>query len=204
MKLCLVRHGETDHNRRRLVQGQSQQCLTKLSLKQATAAARILNLDEIVALYSSPLKRAVETASAIQTNSTLAHSTVHNLSELNVGELDGLSSQEMRDQYPKFMAAWDRNSGEAQLPGGESLAQVQSRAWEWVIDVAEQHTDGQVVAVSHNFTISTLICQVLKLPISSFRQFRVDLGSISAIEVTKSQHRLLLLNSTFHLNALGS
>ena len=204
MKLYLVRHGETEHNRQRLVQGQSEQGLTKLGLKQATAAARTLDLNNIVALYSSPLKRAVETASVIQTHGSPSHSTVHNLSELNVGELDGLSSQEMRDQYPKFMAAWDRNSGEAQLPGGESLAQVQSRAWEWVIDVAEQHTDGQVVAVSHNFTISTLICQVLKLPISSFRQFRVDLGSISAIEVTKSQHRLLLLNSTFHLNALGS
>ena len=204
MKLYLVRHGETEHNRQRLVQGQSEQGLTKLGLKQATAAARTLDLNNIVALYSSPLKRAVETASVIQTHGSPSHCTVSNLSELDVGELDGLSSQEMRSQYPKFMAAWDRNSGEAQLPGGESLAQVQSRAWEWVIDVAGQHTDGQVVAVSHNFTISTLICQVLKLPISSFRQFRVDLGSISAIEVTKSQHRLLLLNSTFHLNALGS
>ena len=204
MKLYLVRHGETEHNRQRLVQGQSEQGLTKLGLKQATAAARTLDLNNIVALYSSPLKRAVETASVIQTHGNPSHCTVSNLSELDVGELDGLSSQEMRSQYPKFMAAWDRNSGEAQLPGGESLAQVQSRAWEWVIDVAGQHTDGQVVAVSHNFTISTLICQVLKLPISSFRQFRVDLGSISAIEVTKSQHRLLLLNSTFHLNALDS
>ena len=204
MKLYLVRHGETEHNRQRLVQGQSQQGLTELGLKQAAAAARILNLNEIVALYSSPLKRAIETASVIQTHGSPTHCTVSNLSELNVGELDGLSSQEMRNRYPGFMATWDRNPGEAQLPGGESLAQVQSRAWEWVTNVAEQHTDEQIAAVSHNFTISTLICLVLKLPISSFRQFRVDLGSVSAIEVTKHQHRLLLLNSTFHLNGLRS
>lgn len=203
MKLYLVRHGETLRNRNRLAQGQGDQSLTELGMRQARAAAQALAQVGLCALYTSPLPRAVQTSKLIGAEVGLRAQLAPGLEELDIGELDGLSPQEMRSRYPEFMAQWSRDAGVAHLPGGESLSRVQERAWEAVEAMARRHLDGVVAAVSHNFTICTLVCKALDLPIAAFRRFQVDLGSISALEVTPERPRLVLLNSTFHLADVG-
>ncbi|MBI4311048.1 MAG: histidine phosphatase family protein [Chloroflexi bacterium] len=204
MKLYLVRHGETQRNRERLVQGQGDQGLTELGMAQALAVARALAGEGVTALYHSPVKRALESAAAIGLELGLDLQAAPGLEEMDTGELDGLSSQEMRSRYPEFMALWAKDAGSARLPGGETLAVVQERAWKAVQAIAGKHPDGVVAVVSHNFTICTLVCKALDMPIAGFRQFRVDLGSISALEVTAERPRLALLNSTFHLAEVGA
>ncbi|MBI2171766.1 MAG: histidine phosphatase family protein [Chloroflexi bacterium] len=199
MKLYLVRHGETLLNRDHLVQGQGDQSLTELGVRQAKAAAQALTQEGLCALYTSPLRRALETSTLIAAEVGLRAQVAPGLEELDTGEMDGLTPQEMRSRYPEFMAQWSKDAGIAHLPGGESLTQVQERAWEAIEAIAKQHPEGVVAAVSHNFTICTLVCKALDLPIAGFRRFRVDLGSISALEVTPERPRLVLLNSTFHL-----
>lgn len=202
MKLYLVRHGETQRNREHLVQGQSSHNLTELGVRQALAAAKALGNEGITAIFASPLVRAVETARLIGGELGLHMELAPGLEEMDTGELDGLTPAEMRSRYPEFMSRWSRDAGSAQLPGGESLSIVQERAWRALEAIAKQHGDGTVVAVSHNFTICTLVCKTLDIPLSSFRRFRVDLGSISAIELTDEQARLVLLNSASHLARL--
>ncbi len=199
MKLYLVRHGETQRNREHLVQGQGVHGLTELGARQALAAAHALEKEGITALYASPLVRALETARLIGSNLGLHVQLAPGLEEMDTGELDGLTPAEMRSRYPEFMARWSRDAGSAHLPGGESLSIVLERAWRAVETIAKQHREGNVAAVSHNFTICTLVCKALDVPLSSFRRFRVDLGSISAIEFTGEQPRLVLLNSVSHV-----
>ena len=199
MRLFLVRHGETQRNRERRVQGRGDQALTDAGRKQAAAVARALSRENITALCSSPLKRAVETAEIIGAELRLPIQMAGNLAEADVGELDGLNSEEMQARYPDFMALWDRDPGNAVMPGGESLAQVQERAWQTVQSLLRQHPQANVVAVSHNFTIETLVCKVLGLPLAAFRRLGVDLGSISAVELREGRGRLVLLNDRCHL-----
>ena len=199
MRLLLVRHGETERNREGRVLGHGAQSLTDEGRRPAVALARALSRESITTIYSSPLKRAVETAEVIGDKLGLPVQVAADLAEVDAGALDGLNSGEMRTGYPDFMALWDRDPGSAVMPGGESLAQVQQRAWRSVQSFLGEHPEANVVAVSHNFTIGTLVCKALGLPLASFRHVRVDLGSISVGELREGRSRLVLLTDRCHL-----
>ncbi len=199
MRLLLVRHGETERNREGRVLGQGNQTLTEEGRRQATAVAGALTREGITTIYSSPLKRAVETAETIGDKLGLPVQVVADLAEVDAGALDGMTSKDMRARYPDFMALWDRDPGSAVMPGGESLAHAQQRAWRSVQSFLGEHPDGNVVAVSHNFTIGTLVCKALGLPLASFRHVRIDLGSVSTVELREGRNRLVLLNDRCHL-----
>ncbi|MEE8442225.1 MAG: histidine phosphatase family protein [Dehalococcoidia bacterium] len=199
MRLLLVRHGETDRNREGRVLGQGNQTLTEKGRKQAAAVAGALTEEGITTIYSSPLKRAVETAEMISDKLGLPVQVVDDLAEVDAGALDGMTSKDMRARYPDFMALWDRDPGSAVMPGGESLAHAQQRAWRSAQSFLDEHPDGTVVAVSHNFTIGTLVCKALELPLASFRHVRIDLGSVSIVELREGRNRVVLLNDRCHL-----
>lgn len=196
MKLYLVRHGQTERNRDRRVQGRGNHGLTELGRQQAKVAGKALFRADIAALYSSTLWRAEESASIIGRKLNLPVTLAEELAELDTGEMEGLTSGEMRERYPEVMSRWDVDPGTAQLPGGESLHQVQTRAWKWVERIAAAHAGEHVAAVSHNFTIHSIVCKALDVPLASFRRLQIDLGSTSAIEVLPDRVRVVLLNNT--------
>ena len=66
----------------------------------------------------------------------------------------------------------------------------------------ERHPDGHVIVVSHMFTISTMLCRVLKLKVGQFRTFAVDPASVSMVQLDSAGLRLMLLNDTSHLDGL--
>ncbi|MFQ5861090.1 MAG: histidine phosphatase family protein, partial [Dehalococcoidia bacterium] len=129
MKLLLVRHGETDWNRQGKFQGHSDAGLTTLGTRQAQAVAQALGHYHPSALYSSPLLRAMQTAELIGRALGLEVTVLEGLKEADLGELEGLDSQTMRARYGQFYARWRQDPATATMPGGESLAQVQERAW---------------------------------------------------------------------------
>src|SRR3990172_3055914 len=96
MKLLLVRHGETERHREGRVLGQGPQSITDEGRRQAAAVARALSRESITALYSSPVKRAVESAEIISDKLALPVNIVADLAEADVGALDGLNAAEMR------------------------------------------------------------------------------------------------------------
>lgn len=202
MILILVRHGETRLNRDRLIQGINDLPLTDTGRAQARASAGALEEDLPFDLYSSPVARAVETGQVISEALQVPLTRLEGLEEADAGHLDGLSGQEMRRRYPEFAALWDQNPATAQMPGGESLTQVQVRAWcavEWLLS---KHPDGTVVAVTHNFTIQTIVCSVLDMPLNNALRLRPTLGSITRLELCGSKRWLLSLNERGHLQSL--
>ena len=168
-------------------------------LAQAAAVARAVEDDTPFLLYASPLRRAIQTAAAIadRTNVEVVHE--RGLVEMDVGEFEGLSGQQLREQYPEVMNRWDENAAEAVMPGGESLSIVRDRAWRTVETFARRHAPETVIAVSHNFTIQMILCTALDMPINSFRKLRIDLGSITRLDVTGDRTVQISVNETWHL-----
>ena len=141
----------------------------------------------------------METAEIISETLNVPVKAMQGLVELDAGELDGLTGQEMRQRYPDFAAAWDLDSGTAMMPGGESLAQVQRRAWAAVQDLAQRHPEDTVVAVTHNFAIQTIICKVFDIPLHNARRLRLNVGSMTRLEFSDGGPMLVSYNETWQL-----
>ena len=202
MRLLLVRHGEADGNRDGRLMGQSDLHLTPRGRAQAEAVAQaIASREGVKALYASPLARARETAEALSGALGLPVRPVDGLAELDIGPLEGLNSAERLERYPEFSDQWERNATKAVLPGVESLAHLQQRAWKAARQIARAHQDGEtVVAVSHSLAMVMVLCKVLELPIGKFRNLQIGLTSISVVQSHDNRMRLQTLNDLSHLS----
>jgi len=201
MRLILIRHGETDCNRRKRLQGQSPIELNAAGRKQAEALALALREEKIDAIYSSPLSRGLETAQAINRFHQLAIGIEEGLQELDVGDLDGLTIEELKSQYSSFWQKWTSDDpGPTKCPGGESLGQAQQRAWDTIQEIKGRHRHQVAVAVSHYFIIMSTICKALRIDLSHMRRFGpLNTSAISILDFRDNVITLTLFNDTCHL-----
>jgi len=199
INLILVRHGETEFNRQRLILGHGPEPLNDKGQAQALSAAVAVSKDTPFVLYASPLARTIQTAEAIASESSVDLTPMPGLEEIDAGDMEGLTGRDLQERYPEVMRVWRTDPASAMMPDGESLGNVQNRAWSAITDIAQRHIDDTVVVVSHNFPIQAILCKALGIPLNNFRQLRVDLGSITRMEVRDSIFTLLSLNETWHL-----
>jgi broad specificity phosphatase PhoE len=89
------------------------------------------------------------------------------------------------------------------MPGGETLREVQERAWALAEGWRRERPDGEVVAVTHNFVIRALVCRALGLPLAEFRRLRHGLAARTILEIREDGGALVLLNDQSHLIAAG-
>ena len=111
----------------------------------------MINNQGVAAIYSSPLKRAMDTAKAIAQACHLEIKVAPDLRELDAGELEGLSEEGLGGRYGFFWKEWQKGNPSLHLPGGESLEELQRRAWGEIEHIAERHPDEAVAVISHLF-----------------------------------------------------
>lgn len=200
MRLYLVRHGETAHNRDGIGLGRDDVPLNDLGREQAGKLAAHLGGVTFDAAYASPLARAVTTAEIITCGRVPVQ--VHPaLIELDVGATEGVPFGELRERFPAFIEEWRGPLGHlAVMPAGERLADVDERVATFLpcLDLA---SEANVLVVAHNFVIKALICRLLGLGISAHRSFTVALGSLSTFELTPARAVAVTLNDTCHLGS---
>ena len=195
----MVRHGETRWNQENRVLGHTEIELNEKGRKQAERLALALKDETVAAIYSSPLRRARETADEIARFHGLEVVTDDGLKEVDAGELDGLTFQEMMERYGDFLQEWVKDEPSLKMPGGESIAELQGRAWPAVERIVGDHPDGVVILVSHAFAILSIICKAIGLSLSHFRRLRLSVASISILNFGERGTSLVLFNDTCHL-----
>ncbi len=199
VKVILVRHGETDWNAVRRIQGGSSDTpLNETGKKQAASLALRLRSEKLRAIYSSPLQRARNTAQAIARYHQLEVKIEPSLKEIEVGELEGVTVTEIGKRLDQLLTAKSQGEALPRMPGGESLTEVQQRAWDTIQHLVGQHPDGVLVVVSHYFVILAIVCATLNLPLSQIGRLRLGAGSISTITFDQSVTRLILFNDSCH------
>lgn len=201
MRVYLVRHGETDWNIEKRCQGFSDTPLNATGRRQAESIAKSLSSLRIQAVYSSSLSRARETAEAVARHHGLAVQTDHAFRELNQGEFEGLRLKELVEQHGRFLKRWMEDPADLTLPGGESLRDVQVRAWQALEKVVERHPDGDAVVVAHNLCNAALLCRAIKLDLCDFRRIHQDVAAINVLEFGgRWPHPVVIrMNDTCHL-----
>ena len=204
MKLILVRHGETYWNDERRIQGGDSDIeLNDTGLEQVRKLATFLENEPITAILSSPLQRATATAKVIASHHQLPVEIDQGLRELRVGELEGMSVSNLSTTFSQFLMQWWQDRGTMKLPNGESLVELQQRAWKVIESLLERHKtspehseETTVVVVSHYFVTLVIILKALDLPLDFFTKFKLDLGGVSILEFRDYGARLLAFNDT--------
>jgi probable phosphoglycerate mutase len=204
LKLILVRHCETYWNEERRVQGGDSDIeLNDTGVEQAKKLAAFLENEPIATILSSPLQRAIATAEVIASHHQLPVEVDQGLRELKVGELEGMSVSNLSTTFSQFLMQWWQEGGAMKLPNGESLVELQQRAWRAVERLLErhktnpEHSEGTtVIIVSHYFVTLAIILRALNLPLDCFTKFKVDLGGVSILEFRGDEARLVAFNNT--------
>ena len=201
MRLYLIRHGETDHNAGRLTLGRQDVPLNERGRAQARALAEAFRArDGVVAVYASPLQRAIDTATPLAGVLGLDVRIDERLIEMDIGEVEDQTFDEVRERYPDFVRRWlSEEAPDVPMPGGESLRQVQERAWAAIDEIRAAHEDDAVAVVTHNFVVLSVLSQALGMPLARFRSLRQDLAGLSLLELTPERQTVLAMNDRCHL-----
>jgi alpha-ribazole phosphatase/probable phosphoglycerate mutase len=163
--IYLIRHGETDWNLQQRYQGQKDIPLNETGIKQAQSIAEKLNGKSYKALYSSDLKRAVQTAQEISKKVNLPIVTYDSLREINQGDWEGRFIKDVLESKGDEVRAIYKNPYTARKPGGESIAEVAERVYRCLDFLSEEHENESIIVVSHGLAIATILCKVRNLPL---------------------------------------
>jgi len=201
-RLLLVRHGETEWNREERFRGRADIPLNAKGLAQAEATARcIASRYEPSAVYASPLSRAVQTAEAIASRYPLPVQVHAGLADIDYGQWQGLSPDEVRARWPRLLAEWYQTPQLSRIPGGESLGDLAARGLQAIREISHAHKDRTVVAVGHTVINRVILLCMLGLGNDRFWRIRQDTCAINEIEMAGEEFTLVSLNDTCHLRS---
>ncbi len=182
-------------------QGKIETPLSDKGRAQARQLAEGCRRYRAAALYSSPALRARQTAEPVSAAIGLPVQVNEGLREADMGELEGMLHRDVRTKWPELAELMRRDMGAVTFPGGESVRNMQDRAWAALHELAARHGDDTVIAVTHQYTVRALVCKVLELPLSRFESFDLASVCITTVETTPRGVRLVNLNDTCHVDA---
>ncbi|MDI3387909.1 histidine phosphatase family protein [Streptomyces sp. B-S-A8] len=193
----LVRHGETVWHAENRYAGRTDVPLTPHGREQAAALADWAVHAGLTAVWSSPLSRARLTAAPAAEACGLTARVDERLYELDFGQGDGLTRDDMRQRFPQELAAFLDDPVENHLPGGEDPRKAAGRAAECLADIAREQPHGRVLLVAHSTLVRVLLCHLLGIPLADYRRVFPHLlnGALTEIRIENGQTALLRLNT---------
>jgi broad specificity phosphatase PhoE len=197
-RIVLVRHGETVWHAENRYAGSTEVDLTERGRVQAEALARWAARANIGYLYTSPMGRAQATARPVAAALGLRPIEDTRLRELHFGQGEGLTSEEMRQQFPEQYEAFRRNPVDDYLPGGEDPCAAIARGRAALEEIAAAAgLNARVLIVTHNTLIRLLLCDLLGIPLHRYRQVFPALENVSITELAMGREipALLQFNS---------
>jgi len=181
-KLYLIRHGETEQNKTGVLMGSTDTPLNDHGRLQAASLGERLNALEVDTIFSSPLSRAVETASLVFGEEAQVI-TDSSLQEFHFGEWEGMHFSEIAKQYPEIWKLWLTDWEQTHIPGGEAFPAFKHRVISVVEEIVRYNAGKRVAVVSHGGCIRSLLAHFFCESVSKgYWKFKVDNATLSEIE----------------------
>ena len=199
-RIYLIRHGATQLSAEDRFAGATDVDLSDEGRKQAQALAVRLADDHITAVYCSPMRRTVETASIVARPQDLKPITRDGLREIHHGRWESMRRGEVEAQFPEEYAAWEEDPFTYAPLGGESGLSVMARALPVIREIVAQHRDENVAVVSHKATIRLLLSSLLGFDPRGYRD-RLDQAPacLNVLDFKDTVRvRLMLFNDVSH------
>lgn len=204
-RLYLIRHGETEWNASSKVQGTTDTKLNEKGILQAELVAKKLAGENISALYTSSLTRAKQTAGKISEALKLEAKELHNFREICLGPWQGLTIDEIKENYSDHFKIYREKPSEFNMPGAETFLQVAERFCNAVNNIVVDNQDKNIAVVSHGAAIKAAVISILGIDIEHYNKFRIDNASISILQFSERYTggvQVQCLNDICHLNSI--
>jgi broad specificity phosphatase PhoE len=186
--IVLVRHGETDWNRDNRFQGHADPPLNDVGRTQARALAGELSSRRFAAAYTSPLRRAAETAAILGDALHLQPRLDTSLMEVDVGSWSGLTRTEVEERFPLGYARWlEYGHG---WDDGETYDELGARVVSGLVHIGRQHDGGDVLAVTHGGPIRSALAAAERVPFEEARRSIHVIGNCAVVQLAVREGKL--------------
>ncbi len=186
MKIYLIRHGQTNWNVAGRIQGSTDTDLNEDGLLQAKELSRQITEESygITKIYSSPLKRAYQTAQIIGEALDDEVIVMNNFSEMNFGKWEGLNWNQVKRDYAEEYTQWRHNRRYTSLPEGESYQETLVRVVEGLRQISQEQGGeaGNIAVVTHSAVIRCIQCFVTDTPFHEMKKFKLENAAIVEID----------------------
>jgi len=198
--ILLVRHGQTEWNRIERFRGRVDIELNSSGLIQAQKTAlQIQRHWQPELIFSSPLKRAMQTAHAIVELTNVQVDPTPDLVDIDYGEWQGLTPEETRLKWPDQLDTWYKHPERVLIPGGENPLEVQFRAVSTIAAAIKTYPNSTIIVVSHTVVNRLILLGILGIGIEHFWQIRQEPCAINIIDVKDNDFSLVTMNDTCHI-----
>ncbi|HEX7392538.1 MAG TPA: histidine phosphatase family protein [Thermoplasmata archaeon] len=202
MELILVRHGETDWNSAAIFRGHEDVRLNSVGIAQADAVGEALESRVFEAIYSSPLKRSLVTATRIAIPHQIDVHVNQGFVDVNYGTWQGLKEATVKQKNPRAYERWTNTPTKMKFPGGDSMKKAWKRVNTSLRELLVLHGLGTVVIVSHRIPLKFMTAYLLGTGFESFPSVKHDPCAISIFSVDDGKFEPIVLNDTRHLAKL--
>jgi broad specificity phosphatase PhoE len=205
--LYLLRHGATDANLAlpyRLQGRRSYAGLAPLGTRQAELTRDLLAIRPVQHFYTSPLKRAVQTAKILAEPRKCPVQAFEGLTECDVGRWEGLTWETVQQQDDEAYRLFLADPADYGYPEGETFAQVAARVVPLLDQLFDQHRGETFLVVGHHVVNRVYLAYLLGLPLGQARQVRIDNCGISIVIKHHGRPQVTTLNATFHLHGASA
>lgn len=193
--IWLARHGQTVYNLQRRYQSWSDSPLTAYGQQQGVTLAHRLQRLPFDVVIVSPVERTRAMAQAVlATRPTVPLVELPDWAETHHGQWEGLTYREVLTRFPQQARQRFADAAHGKSPGGESLAEVAARitaAWN---DLLQRYPGGRVLVVTHATPVQLLLCTTFGVPITRHWNWRIDLGSITCLDVYAASAIVRMVN----------
>lgn len=197
-KIFLLRHGITLANLENRFAGRSDEPLHPEGISQIKELGARLREEKIGSIYAGPLTRTRQTAELLSAMLGVPHASMDDFNEIDIPHWDGLTKDEIREQFGPEYPAWLDSPADFRLAGCETLSAVQERAVQGIEKIIANSSEENALIVSHLIVIRSLILHYYDLPLTQFRSITVKNGALISLE-RKSDGETIVLNIKEHV-----
>lgn len=153
----------------------------------------------ISAVYSSDLIRAKRTAEITAKRHGLDVTIEPGLREINYGEWEGLSIEDVKNTYGEdVFSAWAADPENVRIPGGETFGELRDRASAAMTKIASSHPGQTIAVVAHRSVNRVLICHWMGIAVGRYKQIEQKNGAINSVVLTKNRAVIETVNDVCH------
>ncbi|WP_218964131.1 histidine phosphatase family protein [Priestia megaterium] len=205
LNLYLVRHGQTEWNVQKRMQGWENSNLTELGKRNAIALGEKLKAVTFDAVYTSTSGRTIETAKLIMGNQNLHIESDKNLREMFLGEWEGKTDEELKALYPQQYNNFWEQPADYKPFNGETFEELNNRVILVLQNIIANHKRGNVLVVSHSVFLKSLMMYVKGREVKDlWAPPYVRDTSLTIVKIKDNTYKVVAEGDVTHLGSIKS